>query len=264
MHLTINGLKLHLEDRGNSDRLPLLFLHSWAGSARSWKFVVDALPDGLRPITIDHSGWGESESHSSSGFDLASLASDVKEVVKVLGLKRYVLVGHSMGGKIAEFIASERPAKLSGLILVAPAMPGPLRFPLERREAMVATMDSAGLIQQTIDTMLTAKRLSPDVNAQVIEDALRGSPEAKRAWPLATSQEDIRESVSQIQVPTLVIAGELDKVDPVSELKTELLPRIPHAEMKIIPATGHLSPLESPTEVAELISYFLKRNAWIG
>ena len=60
-----------------------------------------------------------------------------------------------------------------------------------------------------------------------------------------------------IQVPTLVIAGELDKVDPVSELQSELLSRIPHAEMKVVPATGHLSPLESPNEVAELITRFL-------
>jgi pimeloyl-ACP methyl ester carboxylesterase len=179
MHLKINGINLHLEDSGNSDGLPLVFLHSWAGSARSWKYVVDALPSRLRTITIDHRGWGLSESQLS-GFDLAGLASDAKEVVKALKLDRYVLVGHSMGGKVAQLIASERPEKLSGLILVAPAMPGPLRFPTERRKDMVRTMGSAVLIQQTIDDMLTAKRLSPEVNAQVIEDALRGSPEAKR------------------------------------------------------------------------------------
>jgi pimeloyl-ACP methyl ester carboxylesterase len=258
MHLKINGLNLHLEDSGNSDGLPLVFLHSWAGSARSWKYVVDALPSRLRTITVDHRGWGRSESHLS-GFDLAGLASDAKEVVKALKLDRYVLIGHSMGGKVAQLIASERPEKLSGLILVAPAMPGPLRFPPERREDMVHTMDSAVLIQQTIDNMLTAKRLSPEVNAQVIEDALRGSPEAKRAWPISASQEDIRERVGLIQVPTLVIAGELDKVDPVSELQSELLSRISRAEMKIIPATGHLSPLESPIEVAELIIRFLEQ-----
>jgi pimeloyl-ACP methyl ester carboxylesterase len=259
MHLKIKGLNLHLEDSGNSDDLPLVFLHSWAGSARSWKYVVDALPSRLRAITVDPRGWGQSQSNVS-GFDLAGLASDAKEVVKALKLDRYVLIGHSMGGKVAQLIASERPEKLSALILVAPAMPGPMRFPPERREDMVRTMDSAVLIQQAIDNMLTAKRLSPDVNAQVIEDALRGSPEAKRAWPISTSQEDIRERAGLIQVPTLVIAGELDKVDPVSELQSELLSRIPHAEMVIIPATGHLSPLESPIEVAELITRFLEQT----
>src|SRR5277367_6176165 len=189
MHLKINGFNLHVEDSGNSDGLPLVFLHSWAGSSRSWKYVVAALPNRLRPIAIDQRGWGRSDS-PSSGFHLAGLASDVKEVVKALKIDRYVLVGHSMGGKVAQLIASERPEKLSGLILVAPAMPGPLRFPHERREGMVNVMNSADLIQQMIDNMLTAKRLSPEANAQVIEDGLRGSPEAKRAWPLSTSQED--------------------------------------------------------------------------
>ena len=117
--------------------------------------------------------------------------------MKALKLDRYVLVGHSMGGEVAQLIASERPEKLSGLILVVPAMPGPLHFPPERREGMVNIMNSAALIQQTIDNMLTAKRLSSEVNAQVIEDGLRGSPEAKRAWPISTSQEDLREIVSQ-------------------------------------------------------------------
>ncbi len=81
MHLKINGHNLHLKDRGNSDGLPLVFLHSWAGSTHSWKYVVAALPNRLRPITIDQRGWGRSESHSS-GFQLADLASDAKEVVK--------------------------------------------------------------------------------------------------------------------------------------------------------------------------------------
>ena len=258
MHLKINGLNLNVEDRANSDGLPLVFLHSWAGSSRSWKYVVAALPNRLRPIAIDQRGWGRSDS-PSSGFQLADLASDAKEVVKALKLDRYVLVGHSMGGKVAQLIASERPEKLSGLILVAPAMPGPMHRPSEVREGMVRVMNSAALVQQTIDNTLTAKRLTAEVNAQVIEDALGGSPEAKHAWPMATSQEDIRDRVSRIRVLTLVIANELDKVDPVAELQAELLPRIPHAEMKIIPATGHLSPLESPNELAEIISHFSKK-----
>jgi pimeloyl-ACP methyl ester carboxylesterase len=98
MHLKINGLNLHLEDNGNSDGLPLVFLNSWAGSARSWKYVVEALPSRLRTIRVDHRGWGRSESHLS-GFDLAGLASDAKEVVKALKLDRNVLIGHSWAAK---------------------------------------------------------------------------------------------------------------------------------------------------------------------
>ena len=257
MHLKINGLSMHLEDRGNLDGFPLIFLHSWAGSTRSWKYVVDALPRRLRPITLDSRGWGQSESHASH-FELAHPASDVKGLVNALEIDRYVLVGHSMGGKVAQLIASERPDNLAGLILVAPALPGPLHIPFETPEGMASVLNSADRMQQTINNILTAKRLSPDVNAQVIEDGLSGSPEAKRAWPFSTSQEDLTKLIGRIQVPTIVIAGELDKVDPVASLQDELLARIPHAEMKIIPATGHLSLLESPNEVAGFITNFLE------
>ncbi len=58
-------------------------------------------------------------------------------------------------------------------------------------------------------------------------------------------------------MPTLLIAGELDQVDPVETLRAELLARIHHAVMSVLPETGHLSPLESPREVAALISEFL-------
>lgn len=61
MRLNINGLNLHVEDKGNSGGLPLVFLHSWAGSSRSWKYVVAALPNHLRPIAIDQRGWGRSD-----------------------------------------------------------------------------------------------------------------------------------------------------------------------------------------------------------
>ena len=98
MHLKINGLNLHLEDRGNSDGLPLVFLHSWAGSTHSWKYVVAALPNRLRPITIDQRGWGRSDS-PTSGFQLADLASDAKELVKALKLDRYVLAAIPWAGK---------------------------------------------------------------------------------------------------------------------------------------------------------------------
>jgi hypothetical protein len=62
--------------------------------------------------------------------------------------------------------------------------------------------------------------------------------------------------VTAINVPTIVIAGELDRVDSVGLLKAELLARVPHAVLHILPATGHLSPLESPQELGRLIGNF--------
>jgi pimeloyl-ACP methyl ester carboxylesterase len=111
-------------------------------------------------------------------------------------------------------------------------------------------------VQAAIDTVLTARPLSTDDREQVIEDSLRGAPPAKIAWPKSTSLEDIAAEVGNIDVPTLVIAGALDRVDPPIRLRAELLSRIPQAIMNVLPDVGHLSMLEAPGEVAALIAGF--------
>jgi pimeloyl-ACP methyl ester carboxylesterase len=63
--------------------------------------------------------------------------------------------------------------------------------------------------------------------------------------------------VSKINVPSLILAGEKDQIEHLEILEKELLPRIPGAQLKVIPKTGHLSPLEAPSEIAMAISHFL-------
>ncbi|WP_052523519.1 alpha/beta fold hydrolase [Bradyrhizobium sp. STM 3809] len=105
--------------------------------------------------------------------------------------------------------------------------------------------------------MLAGRPLSAADRAQVIADALRGAPQAKKAWPASTSLEDISGLVDRIEVPTLVISGERDRVDPPETLRLELMPRIPHATLQVLPDTGHLSPLEAPDRLAALIAGFV-------
>jgi pimeloyl-ACP methyl ester carboxylesterase len=69
--------------------------------------------------------------------------------------------------------------------------------------------------------------------------------------------EDISSAVANINVPTLVLAGENDQVERVATLERELIPRIPNAQMKVIPRSGHLSLLEMPDEIATRIRNFL-------
>jgi pimeloyl-ACP methyl ester carboxylesterase len=192
---------------------------------------------------------------------LADLADDAQGVIEALELNRYVLIGHSMGGKVAQLMASRRPNGLAGLVLVAPSPPQPMAMPPEAREAMARVYATRESIGAAIDQVLTAKVLNPKDREQVIEDSLRGAPQAKAAWPRSTSLEDITRDVAAIAVPTIVIAGELDRVDSVDLLKAELLSRIPHAVLHVLSGTGHLSPLESPQELGELIDAFAARVA---
>ncbi len=254
MEITANGIRIHVEEHGEGD-LPLVFLHYWGGSLRTWHHVVDALSTSHRMIAMDHRGWGHSEA-PPTGYGLADLAADAEGVIEALNLRRYILVGHSMGGKVAQLLASRRPKALAGLVLVAPAPPSPLAISAEARRMMADAYSTRQTVGLTIDQVLTGKALSPEDREQVIEDSLRGAPQAKAAWPLATSLEDITRQVAAIDVQTIIIAGERDRVESVETLKAELLPHIAHAVFHMLPGTGHLSPLESPKNLARIIGDF--------
>jgi pimeloyl-ACP methyl ester carboxylesterase len=254
MLVASNGIHVYVEEKESGD-LPLVFLHYWGGSSRTWRHVTAVLAKTHRTLALDHRGWGRSDA-PASGYGLADLAADAQGVIKALGLGRYILVGHSMGGKVAQLMASRRPRGLCGLVLVAPSPPSPMKMPAEAREMMANAYSSREAVEAALDTTLTAKALSPEDRAQVIEDSLCGAPQAKAAWPRSTSLEDITRQVSAIAVPTIIIAGDQDRVDSVETIRSEVLSRIPHALLHVVPGTGHLSMLESPELLAGLISDF--------
>ncbi len=110
-------------DRQNGEGPTLVFLHYWGGSSRTWQPVRERLAD-WDTFAIDHRGWGRSRSLPGP-FSLAQLAEDTIAVLEAAEIEEYVLVGHSMGGKVAQLVASAAPAQLRGLVLVGsgPAKP---------------------------------------------------------------------------------------------------------------------------------------------
>jgi pimeloyl-ACP methyl ester carboxylesterase len=161
MKVASNGVAIHVEEQGHGD-LTLVFLHYWGGSSRTWRHLAAKLVSAFHTIAIDHRGWGESEA-PAAGYALADLAADAEGVIKALDLKRYVLVGHSMGGKVAQLMASRRPAGLVGLVLVAPSPPQPMSMPAPAREMMAGSYVNRETVEAAIDNVLTAKPLSPRI-----------------------------------------------------------------------------------------------------
>jgi pimeloyl-ACP methyl ester carboxylesterase len=145
----------------------------------------------------------------------------------------------------------------AGLVLVAPAPPSPLNLPEETRVNMSGPNVSE-VVTAALKQVLTFKPISREDAELLVSDAVRASPAARTAWPRQTSLEDITSAVGLINVPTLVISGDKDKVDPVETLKRELLPRISGAVLQVLPDVGHLSPLEAPKEIALHLDSFAK------
>jgi len=257
MFVKTRGARIYVTERGSGEPA-LVFLHYYGGSSRTWDGVIRDLEGQYRSVAMDHRGWGESDA-PERGYALADLANDVQDMIEALKLERYVVVGHSMSGKVAQLFASSQPSGLQGLILVSPSPPSPMSFSAEQRAEMAKIYDTRESINWALDNVLTARSLAPELREQVVTDSLRGAPQAKVAWPLGGMVEDITAEVSSIGVPVLVIAGELDQVDPPATLQRELLPRIAGARMQVLPGTGHLSPLENPNAVAAAIREFLQQ-----
>ena len=233
----------------------LVFLHYWGGSARTWDLVVDRLP-GRDTVAIDFRGW--SRSYSLPGpYTLRQLADDTTTVLADAGIDDYVLVGHSMGGKVAQLVAATRPTGLRGMVLVGPGPAKPAaEITAEYREFLSHAYDTQESVAAARDTVLTATDLPARIKEQISTDSRAGAEAARREWPLHGIAEDITEHTRMISVPALVIAGEHDHVEPVEVLRRNLLPYLSNPEFAVIPNTGHLIPLEAPDELVAAITAF--------
>lgn len=233
----------------------LVFLHYWGGSARTWDLVLDRLPD-RDVLTGDFRGWGRS-STLPGPFTLRQLADDTLAVIAEAGVTDYILVGHSMGGKVAQLIAATRPRGLRGIVLVAsgPAKPAAEITP-EYQEFLSHAYDSDESVAGARDNVLTATRLPEPVKAQIVADSLSSIDAARTEWPLHGIAKDITEHTQMVSVPALVIAGQNDRVEPVDVLRKNLVPYLSGADFTVIPDTGHLIPLEAPADLVDAITNF--------
>jgi pimeloyl-ACP methyl ester carboxylesterase len=251
-----NGAAIQAIESGAGEPA-LVFLHYWGGSSRTWRGVTDRLAGKARCIALDQRGWGGSVARDGR-YTLAAMADDVEAVAQRLGLSGFVLVGHSMGGKVAQIVAGRRPRGLAGLVLVAPAPPTPMPAPEAQRAAMLASYGSRDGVLQAL-SVLTAEPLPDELREQVIEDTLAGAPEAKRVWTDQGMVEDISDGLMGVTSPTIVVTGDRDQVEHESALREVFGRCLPQATFRPLEGVGHLSPLQAPGAIADACLGMLER-----
>lgn len=258
MNWRVNGVTLNVRERGDGTlgRPALVFLHYFGGSSRAWLPVMDRLAGTFRCVALDLRGFGDSEA-PASGYAISDGADDVAALVGALDLQRYILVGHSMGGKVALALAARQPAGLDSLILLAPSPPSPEPMEHTERARLLGGHADRAEAEATI-RKITARPLPAPLFAQAVEDSLRSSQSAWDVWLQNGSREDLSAQMTRIAVPTLVVSGESDPVLPTALLRREVVARVPNAHMTTLPDVGHLSPLEKPVAVANLITQCLR------
>ncbi len=255
MKLRVNGVTLNVHEKGNheSSRPALVFLHYFGGSARAWMPIMDSLARDYHCIAPDLRGFGDSEG-PETGYTMRNGADDIACLADALGLEHYVLIGHSMGGKIALALAARQPTALKLLILLAPSPPSPQPMDSVERERLLHVYANHAEAEATV-CKTTANPLPQLLFEQAVEDNVRSSWPAWSAWLQQGSREDISSLMPQVLAPAIVASGTLDSVLPTHLLQREVVVRLPGSRLIMLPGIGHLSPLEAPTDVINLINH---------
>jgi 3-oxoadipate enol-lactonase len=259
LHSLSPSTSLHVTTSGSPTTTPsLIFLHFWGGSSRTYSQVITHLPSHHR-ISISFRGWGNSTGlQDPAAYSIHDLASDIEALIPKLNINDFILVGHSMGGKVAQLLAGRNVFgdRLKGVVLIAPAPPTPFQLPGEMKEQQRTAFSTSESAEFVVRNVLTNIPLSEETVQLLVEDMLKGNKYAREAWPEYAMGEDIVGDARKIAVPLLVIGGEKDQVEVVERLKGEVLGNV-KGELVVVEGAGHLLPVEAPEAVAGFIDGFV-------
>ena len=220
-----------------------VLLHYFGGSARSWDPLIPALAG--RCVAPDLRGFGEAA--PGGAMRVADYADDIAGLLP----EECVLVGHSMGGKVAMALAARRPPGLRGLVLVAPSPPGPEPMADEARAKLRAAWGDPAAARNVARSI--SRHQDGPAFDRIVADHLRASRDAWAAWLDRGSREDLRPLARQVQVPVLVVVGADDAALGPGAQARETLPMLPGAELRTVADSRHLVPLDQPDALAAVM-----------
>ncbi len=228
--------------------LTYLALHYWAGAGHEYDALRSRLPEGTQLLAPDLPGFGSEPAPVGFDYSVDSYADWVAAFAREHQVAEYVLVGHSMGGKIALALAARQPTSLRGLVLLSPSPPSPEPIGEKNRAAALAAYGKPEEAEKTLAN-ITDRPLRPEVCAQIVADNLRTSQAAWDAWLEHGSKEDISDRMPRINVPCRVLVGEVDHNITPEDHRHQTLPLLPPGTpFTVVPGAGHLLPYEAPKE----------------
>ena len=230
-----------------------LFLHYLGGSGREWQEVVNLLSPAHRCVCADTAGFGQAS--SMSGFSVEEMVEALQELVQTLRLKQFILVGHSMTGKVAMAFATKYQSEILGMVLVAPSPPGPEPIEDEARSTMLSEHGTNAGAEHFVDN-ITFQPLPPMLRKQAMDDCLTASEAAWTAWLTKGSNEDWSSRIEIGTMKVLVVTGENDPSLAAPVQRKLTLPFLKKGKLIDLPQCGHLPPLEKPHELASILEDF--------
>ena len=275
-HVTVGqennqDIQLFFEDHGIGQ--PVVLIHGFPLNGRSWERQTNALLDaGYRVITYDRRGFGQS-SQPSNGYDYDTFTLDLDHLMQHLNLQDAVLVGFSMGsGEVTRYVAQYGTDRVSKAVLIGPIPPFLLKTennPEGVDQSVFEGIKSA--IRQdrfkflsgffgdfyNTDVFMGSRVSQEDVQAS-FNVAAQASARATLAC-VDTWLTDFREDVKKINIPTLIIHGDADRILPIQVTADRLKDLIPNSEYVVIKDGPHNIPWTHAEQVIQALLAFLEK-----
>jgi pimeloyl-ACP methyl ester carboxylesterase len=226
----------------------ICFVHGSGGNARVWDQQVAGLP-GHPTLAVDLPGHGPAGGEGC--VRIADYVAAVRARLDAVGAERTVLVGHSMGGAIAQAFALEHPDRLDALVLVGTG--ARLRV-LPRIFETLERDHGEGV--RFLMTLAVAPTAAPELVDLLARETMRTPPRVIIGDFRACDAFDVMSRVSSIALPTLIICGEEDRLTP-PRYARYLRDHIPGARLVMVNGAGHYVQVERPAETTRAIAEFL-------
>ena len=267
--VSANGIEIYYEIHG--DGHPLVLIAGLSYSHWQWHKMVPGLAEQFRVILFDNRGIGQTDKPEGP-YSAPMLAADTAGLLEALDVERAAVMGHSMGGFVAQELALERPDLVSELILASTHFGGPDHVPITE-EAMAVFADISGDPMERFRrglAVVTAPGFAEE-NAAVIEEWMAyraqnpiepGPYQAQLAVGMGLVSEEAAYAhrLHRVQAPTLILFGEHDKVVPPANAQL-LADKIPNSAVTILPDAGHFFPLETPDAAVQAVVDFMDAQA---
>ncbi len=261
--VNIAGHELHVVDRGSGD--PVLFLHAFPFNAAMWEYQYADLEADHRVVGIDLPGFGSSPAPvEPKTATMGGWADLVAGVITELGLEQPTVVAASMGGYLTFELVRQHLDLLGPLVLVATRPKSDDVDTFEKRtaqqDALLGGEDLATMAKSMVEGLLSQASLDrPELVEYVLALMQHNLPEGWiAALEAMKKRSDAMSALRGMPRPTLVVAGELDRVTPLSE-STLISRLVADGELVLIKDSSHLPSLENPTSFNETLREFLAR-----
>ena len=238
---------IYVNDGGGKEGIPVVLLHSFGGDSSHWSSQLDHLRHERRAMAIDLRGHGKSAAPRDGDYSVEGFAKDLDVVVGKLGLKRFVLVGHSLGGAVAIKYAGAHPDRVAGLVLVG----APGKMPAEQSKQILGQIEANydTTMKQYWEKLVTGAQ--PHVRTQVLAQMDRVPKADSLAIMRSLFADDPLASLDRYKGPTLVVYTSQGNTP------NDLQNARPNLQKREIAGTSHWPHLDKPKEFDQVLDEFL-------